>query len=273
MGAGDGSEKGDPMVTIDRERCTGCATCVSDCIKGNVVVEEGAARILDDCFNCGHCVAICPAGACSIDEYPAQCVEYDPARFSVATENMLNTVKFRRSIRDYHDRPLSMEDLHVLMDAASHMPTAKNTQSCRFVFIQDSLEFFKEMIWGDLKGKYDSGAQTPLPKESLGGFISLREEEGVDYLFRNAPAVLLVEANDPVDAGLAAAAVELVGTTMGIGVLYNGYLRRAIDDCQPARAYLDSSEEKPLRVCMLVGYQKPKYRRTAPRRNPSVVLR
>lgn len=50
------------MVTIDRERCTGCATCVVDCVKENIVIEEGAARILDDCFNCGHCVAICPAG-------------------------------------------------------------------------------------------------------------------------------------------------------------------------------------------------------------------
>ena len=86
--------------------------------------------------------------------------------------------------------------------------------------------------------------------------------------------MLCIQAPDPVDAGLAASAIEMVGTTLGIGVLYNGYLRRTIAAMEDIQAYLDMDlEEKPLVVCMLMGYSDVKYQRTAPRRNPSVVLR
>lgn len=263
------------MVVIDEECCTGCGSCVKDCVSRNLVVEDGVARPLGDCFNCGHCVAICPAGAPSIPEYPATCVEYRPGSFDVPTENLLNAIKFRRSIRDFEDRPMSMDDLHLLMDAASHTPTAKNTQSCRFVFVQDSLPAFKELVWSELaRWRECGGKEGVLDRETIERFFALRDSsEHTDFLFRNAPAVLCVEAVDPVDAGLAASAIELVGATRGIGVLYNGYLRRVLSASDAARAYTDSSEEKPLRVCMLVGYQRVRYRRTAPRRNPSVVLR
>ena len=262
------------MVVIDEERCTGCGTCVKDCVSHNLVLEEGKARPLDACFNCGHCVAICPQGASSIPEYPATCVEYDTDTFSVSTENLLNMVKFRRSIRDFQDRPVSMEDLHILMDAAAHTPTAKNTQSCRFVFIQDSLPQFREVVWRDLaRWREEGGKEGVFDTATLERFFAMREHAAEDYLFRNAPAVLCIEAPDPLDAGLAAAAIELVGVTRGIGVLHNGYLRRAIAASEAARAYTDSSPEKPLHACMLVGYPRAKYRRTAPRRNPSVVLR
>lgn len=263
------------MVVIDEERCTGCGLCVKDCVSCNLVVEEGLARPLDACFNCGHCVAICPHGAPSIPEYPATCVEYDADTFAVPTENLLNMVKFRRSIRDFEKRPVSMGDLHVLMDAAAHMPTAKNAQSCRFVFIQDSLPTFREVVWRDLvRWRSEGGLEGVFDSATLERFFAVRESaDCADYLFRNAPAVLCIEAPDPLDAGLAAAAIELIGVTRGIGVLYNGYLRRAIAASEAARAFTDSSPEKPLHVCMLVGYPRVKYRRTAPRRNPSVVLR
>ena len=83
-----------------------------------------------------------------------------------------------------------------------------------------------------------------------------------------------MQAPAPVDAGLAASAIEMVGPTLGIGVLYNGYLRRTIVAMPDIQAYLDMDlEEKPLVVCMLIGYSDVEYKRTAPRRNPSVVLR
>lgn len=268
-------DKGAVMVVIDKERCTGCGTCVKDCVSRNLVVEDGCARVLDSCFNCGHCVAICPHAAPSIPEYPATCVDYSASTFDIATENLLNTVKFRRSIRDFEDRAVSMEDLHILMDAASHMPTAKNTQSCRFVFVQDSLPEFRDVVWRDMtRWREAGGHEGAFDAGTLERFFTLREgSPSQDYLFRNAPAVLLIEAPDPVDAGLAAAAIELVGATRGIGVLYDGYLRRALVASEGARAYTDSSPEKPLHVCMLVGYPRVRYCRTAPRRNPSVVLR
>ena len=263
------------MIAIDFERCTGCGACVSDCISRVLSIQNEKACVSGECLQCGHCVAICPHGAPSIPNYSDVCVPFNENYFALSTENLLNTIKFRRSVRQYIEEPVSYEHLHLLMDAAAHTPTAKNTQSCRFVFIQDSLPAFKDMVWGNLESAYSAQKDLPIPRESVKTFLGLRSaDQPLDYLFRNAPAVLCIQAPDPVDAGLAASAIELVGSTLGIGVLYNGYLRRCIAAMPDVQTYLDMDlEEKPLVVCMLLGYSAVNYYRTAPRRNPSVVLR
>ena len=261
-------------VHIDQELCTGCGACVHDCIQHNLVLEDGKARPLDECMKRGHCVAICPEGAPSIPAYADMPVEFDPETFCLPTENLLNSIKFRRSIRAFKDEPISMEHLHLLMEAGGHTPTAKNSQMCRFDFAQDSLPEFKDLIWSYLEEVYETDRQMPIPYDTLGRFIAQkRVDPKNDYLFRNAPAVLLIETPDPLDAGLAAAAIEMVAHTLGIGVLYNGYLRRVIESCPAARSYFDMGDERGVNACMLLGYQAKTYHRTAPRRFPSVVLR
>lgn len=261
-------------VHIDRDSCIGCGACVHDCIQNNLELREGKAVPLAPCMKCGHCVAICPEGAPSLPCYADQPIEYDAGTFDIATQNLINSVKFRRSIRAFKDEPISMEHLHLLMDAAAHTPTAKNSQMCRFDFVQDSLEEFKDLVWSHLEDVYEIDRIMPIPPEQLGRFIERkRKDPADDYLFRDAPAVLFIETPDPLDAGLAASAIELVGHTLGIGVLYNGYLRRVVDSCPAARAYFDMSDERGLNACLLLGYQGKTYYRTAPRRFPSVVLR
>lgn len=263
------------MIHIDESRCTGCGTCVSDCISRVLSLSESKACVSGECLQCGHCVAVCPQGAPSIPVYSDVPVEYKAEAFDIPTQNMVNTIKFRRSVRQFKDKPLSYDDLHILIDAAAHTPTAKNAQACRFVFIQDSLQEFKQTVWRNIRTAYEQGNNLPIPRESVRSFLQLLDGEAPqDYLFRNAPAVLCIQAPDPVDAGLAASAIEMVGTTLGIGVLYNGYLRRTIVAMEDIQAYLDMDlEENPLVVCMLIGYSDVEYKRTAPRRNPSVVLR
>lgn len=263
------------MIQVDKTRCVGCATCVADCISGVLSVEEGTAQVSGPCLQCGHCVALCPHGAISIPNYSDPCIAYDPETFDLPTQTVLNALKFRRSVRHFKEELVSYEHLHLLMDAAAHTATAKNQQACRFTFIQDSLDDFKGMVWRELEQRYESGEQAPLLRETLERFFELRQgKPAQDYLFRNAPAVLCIQAPDPVDAGLAAQAIELVASTLSLGVLYNGYLRRTIVGLPSAQERLDMDlEEKPLVVCMLLGYSDVRYLRTAPRRNPSVVLR
>lgn len=261
-------------VIIDQERCTGCGKCVNDCIQFNLELREGKAHPLAECMKCGHCVAICPEAAPSLPCYADVPVEYDAKTFDLPTENLINSIKFRRSIRDFKGEPISMEHLHLLMEAGGHTPTAKNAQMCRFDFVQDSLPEFKELVWSYLEDVYETDRTMPIPAETLGRFIDRRRKDPADDdLFRNAPAVLFIETPDPLDAGLAAGAIEMVAHTLGIGVLYDGYLRRVVDSCPAARTYFDMSDERGLNVCMLLGYQNKKYFRTAPRRFPSVVLR
>ena len=57
------------IVYIDREKCTGCGTCVDTCHEGAIGLVDGKAQLLSDeyCDGLGNCLR-CPEGAISIIE-------------------------------------------------------------------------------------------------------------------------------------------------------------------------------------------------------------
>jgi heterodisulfide reductase subunit A len=63
------------LVTVDQQRCRGCATCESVCQFGAIMLTEkipGVYRAEVDeglCQGCGICVARCPSGALSQSGY------------------------------------------------------------------------------------------------------------------------------------------------------------------------------------------------------------
>ena len=88
------------MTVINNEKCIGCGSCINDCVFGTLKIENGKATLDGQCIKCGHCVAICPSQAVSIPEYEMSEVEdYDKNRFAIDMDNLLYTVKFRRSMK------------------------------------------------------------------------------------------------------------------------------------------------------------------------------
>src|SRR5699024_2124047 len=100
------------------------------------------------CFQCGHCVAVCPKGAVSIPEYDmADVEEYDAESFTLQSEAVLHSIKFRRSIRNYKPEAVPEEVLRMLADAGRYTATAKNSQGNGFVFVQKEVNGLKERVW------------------------------------------------------------------------------------------------------------------------------
>ena len=100
------------MVVIEKEICIGCGACVQDCVGRAIKIEEQVAEVVRPCIECGHCVAVCPVNAVSIPEYDMEDVEeYTQETFTVAPENFLHAVKFRRSIRRFQPQPMEKEKL------------------------------------------------------------------------------------------------------------------------------------------------------------------
>ena len=51
--------------------------------------------------------------------------------------NAFNTIKYRRSIRNFNDKVVRTKDINIMLDCAMSAPTARNQQAWRFVVIDD----------------------------------------------------------------------------------------------------------------------------------------
>ncbi len=57
-------------IKIDKEKCTGCGTCVDTCPMGIYSLDKGKAKAgeKDECVMCRACESACPAGAIEVTE-------------------------------------------------------------------------------------------------------------------------------------------------------------------------------------------------------------
>ncbi len=263
------------MIVIDRESCVGCGACVSDCLLGNLRLEEGKAVPAKRCFGCGHCVAVCPKGAVSLPAWDmADVEEYEGEGFAIKPENYLHAVKFRRSIRSYGGRPVEREKLERILQAGRYTPTAANRQACRFYVVQRELSRWKELVWQELPGVVEVLRETaPDMAARFAEFAGWHQADpGRDFLFFGADVFLAVAAGETFDAGLAACNMENMAVSEGLGVLYSGYLTKIIGRSPALKEWLGVSD-KPLACCMLLGYPAVRYRRTAPRKPVDIIWR
>lgn len=259
------------MIQIDKDLCIGCGLCVQDCISGYMKMENGRPAAPAACLQCGHCVAVCPQRAVSMPEYDMD--DVTSCAINLDADALLSSIKSRRSIRNYQPKKIEKEKLDNIVQAGRYTATAKNTQGCRFVLVQEELDAFKELVYRQIELAVQNEALPegvpPVMQQQYPRFLGLRKQ-GVDFLFRNAPAVLFVAGNTPVDAALAAQNMELMAVAQGLGALYNGYLNYTIHLAPELKQWL-GLEDKASYVCMLLGYPAVKYVSTAPRKPADVV--
>ena len=61
-----------------------------------------------------------------------------------------------------------------------------------------------------------------------------------------------------------------MAVSQGLGALYNGFLARISDENKELKKWL-GIEGKAIKACMLLGYPKVSYQRSAPRKPANVI--
>ena len=109
------------MVTVDKDKCTGCGSCVKICHEHCIALVDDTVSIdYEFCSTCTQCVAICPEQALSWDGVPP--VAFDEARLP-SPEQLDELFKQRRSIRSYKKDKIDRALLEEIVTYGIYAPT------------------------------------------------------------------------------------------------------------------------------------------------------
>lgn len=273
-------------MIVDRDKCIGCTLCKQDCFVSDIEIIDGKSQIKNEtCIKCGHCIAICPVKAISSDdeeEYSMDdVIEYDKENFDIDPENLMNFMKFRRSVRLFKNQDIEEEKIQKIIQTGVFTQTASNSQDVSYVIVKDKIQEIRKMVLETLNLKADElllDKTTPkqfvvyskMWKKMYSDF--LENPDGEDKLFFKAPLLIIIKSKRPINGALAAAKMELMANSLGLGTYFSGFLERAAGINSEIGEFLQIEEDEKLVACMVIGYPGVKYKRTVPRKKAKITI-
>ncbi|MFL0198384.1 nitroreductase family protein [Clostridium sp. WILCCON 0269] len=270
------------MMKVNVEKCIGCGKCAQDCFLKDIEIVDGKAKANNTaCIKCGHCIAVCPKDAVVTDEYNMEDVKsYNKEEFSVDPDNLLNFIKFRRTIRQFKDKKVEEGKILKIIEAGRFTQTASNLQDVSYIVVREGLQKLKSLTLEALKEMGEKvldnlGPQTMIYKKYAPIWIEMYEEYQEnprlnDRLFFNAPVVIIVTANLEINGGLASSNMELMTNALGLGTFFSGFFTRAAQMNEKIRGFLGVEQGKQIVSCMVIGYPNVEYLRTVPRKEANI---
>jgi len=121
------------MIVADKDKCTGCGSCVEICHEHCMALIDDTVRINHElCSTCTQCIAICPQQALSWDHVPP--VAYDEARLP-SPEQLDELFKERRTIRFFKEDKIDRTLLEEIVGYGIYAPT--NNYALRAIVVDD----------------------------------------------------------------------------------------------------------------------------------------
>ncbi|MDD4861843.1 MAG: nitroreductase family protein [Smithellaceae bacterium] len=219
------------------------------------------------------------AATLSGDYDPAEILECDdPKKFAVRPEQLLNFVKFRRSVRQYTDEPVSDADIAKILEMGRYTQTGANTQTLRYIVLtKDTLReitpmALKTLAELDVKSVDKKAMRVPyqyLDFQAIWvNWYAFYQKKQRDLLFHGAPNALLVVSRtcNEVDGCFNAGHLELMINALGLGACLMGFGTFAFDQSPELKQRVGIQQGESVIFMMVFGHPKVKYLRTVNRK-------
>ena len=259
------------MLTIDKELCIKCGTCVEECNDGCLKLENGELTYDDSrCIMCGHCLAVCPRDAIMIDGDGYNIEDVEEFQFMESTPLVLvrRDIMMRRSIRSFNEEPVSEDLLALIVEAGKYAPTAKNCQHNALKVLTDPEEIDGLLV--DLMeeirqiGEAKKAENPQLAAFFLSKYQEFKEDQ-IDGLFYGAPVIIMVFSDSDIDGAICAATMGRVMETENLGYCY---IKLAADPMNTPKMRVKYNIPDNLHcvIAMAIGHYDAEYFCSVPRK-------
>ncbi len=285
-----------PPVTIDENLCRKDGLCARICQKVFAEEEKGTVPVVahgEFCNSCGHCLLVCPSGAIRLAGFAAASLHETSKGLLPSYDQVRELIVSRRSVQTFQGKSVEKELIEKVIDAASHAPSAKNTQSTHYIVVQDRdlLKSIASLTAGWL-AKSAKRLRNPLWRRLylLGGsatkadvarwtgqfeLISKKMGEGKDLVLFDCPALILFHGDKKirfaqVNANLAQQNAALTVDALGLGGFYTGYVVLACTHEDAIPRLLGLPEKHAVFAGLAFGYPQVRFTRWIDRNPPKI---
>ncbi|MBQ7502458.1 nitroreductase family protein [bacterium] len=266
-------------IEVNADKCIYCGRCLADCLSD--CLEFNADKIpqyrsggRQRCFACQHCMAVCPAGALSFGGIDPETL---PKAAFADGEQMLLSIKSRRSVRSYKQTDVPSETLDKIKEMLSYPPTACNYDSLHFSIIGTKAKM-DEIRRTTYKCLDAIDAASPLYKFKCILETSLPGRQ--DPIYAGAPTMIACAFSkfntapgcESVDPIIALSYFELYAQSLGLGTLWDGFATIAARSFPEVYALLEIPEQYSLSFVLPFGLPAVSYARTPHRNRHSIKI-
>jgi nitroreductase/NAD-dependent dihydropyrimidine dehydrogenase PreA subunit len=261
------------MVIVDKDKCTGCGSCVKICHEGCMALVDGIASIdLKYCSTCSQCIAICPEQALSWNGVPS--VAFDEARLPSA-QQLDELFKQRRSIRRFKKTKIDRALLEEVVNYSIYAPTHNYDLRAIVADDEETIEALDRILMRFITRVYNV-AYRPKIVGVLARLIGMSEEYLLNkpkiesalergFSFRHPVAIVFIVGDRRIplsvdSAQYALANIAFYAQVKGIGSCLWGNGPIFMDRSRAARRLLGLQRWDRIYGALLMGYPAIRFR-------------
>jgi len=261
------------MIVVDKDKCTGCGSCVKICHEGCMSLVDGVATVdRKYCSTCSQCVAICPEQALSWDGMLP--LAFDQARLP-SVEQLDELFKQRRSIRRFKKDQIDRVLLEEIVNYGIYAPTHNYNLRAVVADKEETIEALDRILMRFITLVYNV-AYRPKIVGVLARLIGMSEEYLLNkpkienslkrgFAFHHPAAIVFIVGDRRIPLSVDSAQYVLANITFyaqvkGIGSCLWGNGPIFMDRSRAARRLLGLQRQDRIYGALLMGYPATRFR-------------